>query len=135
MIASFTLWPSSQTQTEAGPSWSTWTTSCGGCKQTQPGQAFSFWIAPATLIFEDAWSFEAEVSEYSEIHLALDRIQRSEPDQFGRRWWTLDGHQFTARLLAPGFTQVLRNEPIASHRQSLSIEERGGHNFSKDPYV
>ena len=102
---------------------------------TQPGQAFSFWIAPATLIFEDAWSFEAEVSEYSEIHLALDRIQRSEPDQFGRRWWTLDGHQFTARLLAPGFTQVLRNEPIASHRQSLSIEERGGHNFSRDPYV
>jgi hypothetical protein len=36
--------------------------------------------------------------------LDLDRNERSDLDQFGRSWWTLDGDQFTARLLAPGFT-------------------------------
>jgi hypothetical protein len=101
----------------------------------QPGEAFSFWVAPATLIFEDAWGFEADISEYSEFRLEIDGIQRSEPDQFGRRWWTLEGHQFTALLLAPGYTQVLRNVPIASGNQSLSIEERGGFSFSRDPFV
>jgi hypothetical protein len=80
----------------------------------KPSQSFSFWITPATLIFENAWGLDAELSEYAEFRLELDRIERSEPDQFGRRWWTLDGHLFTVRLLSPGFTQVLRHEPIAS---------------------
>ena len=102
---------------------------------TKPNQAFSFWVAPATLIFEDAWGFEADISEYSEFRLELDEILRSEPDQMGRRWWTLDGHQFTSRLLAPGFTQVLRSEPIAINHQNLSLEERGGLSFSRDPYL
>ncbi len=97
------------------------------------GEAFSFWIAPATLIFENAWGFEADISEYSEFRLELDAIQRSEPDQFGRGWWTLDGHQFTMRLPSAGFKQVLRRTPIASKHLNLTAEVRGGTSFSMTP--
>jgi hypothetical protein len=98
-----------------------------------PGYAFSFWVAPATLIFEDAWGFEAEVSEYSGFRLELDGMQRSEPDEFGRNWWTLDGRHFTVRLLSAGFTQVLRHGPIASKQLSLVSEVRGVSAFQWPP--
>jgi hypothetical protein len=102
---------------------------------TQLGTSFSFWVAPATLVFDAAWAFEAEVSPYSNFALDLDRIERSDLDQFGRSRWTLDGHQFTARLLAPGFKQFLRRAPIASPHQSLSMEARGGVSFAQSAFM
>lgn len=99
------------------------------------GHAFSYWIAPATLIFENALRVEAEVTEYSAFRLDLDRIERSEPDPVGHRWWTLDGHHFAVRLLSPGYTQVLRHKPIASKQLNLATEVRGGISFSRTPYI
>ena len=92
---------------------------------SQPGKPFSFWVAPGTLAFEEAWAFAADISPESEFTLELDRIERSDPEGLGRSCWTLDGHQFTARVLAPGFTQSLRGAPIASPYLSLSMADRG----------
>ena len=75
----------------------------------------SFWICPATLVFDHAWDLTTDIDLHGwSFQLFLNAIERSGPDEHGYFDWTLAGDHFTIGLNAPGFTQYLRHAPIHS---------------------
>lgn len=101
---------------------------------------FSFWIAPATLIFEDSWDIEFNIHYKSSITLPLEiyeieLLEKTGTPQggFQYRWKIiLTGGDIT--LSSSGFKQIIRKKPILSHQQFLDKKDRGEITFSKIPY-
>jgi hypothetical protein len=101
-----------------------------------PETTLSFWICPATLVFDPAWDLVTDINLQGwSFQLSLDTIARSGPNEPGWFEWTLTGDHFTISLGAPGFTQYLRHPPIHSPRASLSVDERGGFGFARQSYT
>lgn len=94
----------------------------------------SFWMSPATLVFEDIADLEGEVG-LNIVHrgqLALDTVSRSEPADDGRRSWSLRGHTFRLTFSACGYRMFVRREPVlVAARTFLAVEERGGLSFAE----
>ena len=100
-----------------------------------PATTLSFWICPATLVFDRAWDLTSDINLQGwSFQLFLDAIERSGPDDRGFFDWTLVGDHFTIGLNAPGFTQYLRHPPIYSPGYWLSADERGGFSFDQLGY-
>jgi hypothetical protein len=100
-----------------------------------PSTALSFWICPATLVFDRAWDLTADINLQGwSFQLFLNAISRSGPDERGWSGWTLAGDHFTIGLSAPGFTQYLRRPPARSPGPLLSVEDRGGFSFARESY-
>lgn len=94
------------------------------------GDSFRFWVCPATLAFEDASDFKADVDLSGRtFELSLDEIVRSEPDEHDRFVWRLIGHEFSASVVSAGFTQYLRSTPVLSDSQRLARSIRGAPSF------
>lgn len=107
----------------------------GGERPTPPATTFTFWMCPATLVFDHASDLGGNLDLVGRtFELALDAISRSEADANGDRMWTLEGHEFTMRLRAPGFTQYLRHPPILAAAQRLGVAERGGISFGETAF-
>jgi hypothetical protein len=102
---------------------------------TPPATAFTFWVCPATLIFDPAWDLTADINLRSfGFDLSLNAIERSDPDERNNFEWTLDGHEFNIRLQAKGFTQYLRQPPVLAPSPRLSLDNRGGIRFEQHGY-
>lgn len=99
-----------------------------------PERTFSFWICPATLVFDKAWNLTSDIALQGSFTLSLDAIDRTGPDKHGAYEWTLDGHEFTLTLHSPGYTQHLRRPPILSREQRLTPSERGGIAFDRTSF-
>ena len=100
-----------------------------------PSRLLSFWICPATLVFDKAWDLTTDIGLYARsFDLSLNAIERSAPDEHGFFEWTLAGDGFTIGLSAPGFTQYLRRAPVHSPGFFLSVQERGGYSFDEQGY-
>ena len=90
-----------------------------------PATTLSFWICPATLVFDRAWDLTTDINLQGwSFQLFLDAIERAGPDERGFFEWTLAGDHFSIGLSAPGFTQYLRHAPIRSPGYWLSVDER-----------
>ena len=101
-----------------------------------PSRLVSFWICPATLVFDPAYDLTAEIDlEGWAFQLSLLSVERSGPDEHGFFEWTLAGDRFTIGLSASGFTQYLRRAPVLVPRTSLTVEERGGYSFDRQGYT
>jgi hypothetical protein len=101
-----------------------------------PATTLSFWVCPATLVFDPAWDLTADINLQGwSFQLSLDAIERSGPDERGNFEWTLAGDLFTIGLHASGFTQYLRHAPIHTPRQRLAVDERGGLSFDQRGYA
>jgi hypothetical protein len=101
-----------------------------------PATTLSFWICPATLVFDRAWDLTTDIDLQGwSFQLFLDAIERSGPDEHGFFEWTLAGDHFSIGLSAPGFTQYLRRAPTRSPGYWLSVEERGGFSFGQEGYT
>jgi hypothetical protein len=101
-----------------------------------PSRLLSFWICPATLVFDPASDLTTEIDlEGFSFSLSLESVQRSGPGEHGIFEWTLDGDRFTVGLHASGFTQYLRRAPVHSSRTGLTVDERGGFSFSRQGYT
>ncbi len=88
---------------------------------------FGFWIAPTTLVFDQAWDLTVDVALHGmALDLQLDGIRRAEDQPFGRSTWTLEGHSFTLTVTSQGFRQHPRSAPIWSTMQRLDLATRGG---------
>jgi hypothetical protein len=97
-----------------------------------PQQAFRFWISPATLVFDSAADLRGDLDLYhSFFELTLNAIERSEPDGYMMRQWTLDGHNFKVTFRSTGYRQYMRRSPLLVGEQRLSLHERGGLSFSQ----
>lgn len=100
--------------------------------------AFSFWVAPVTLVFENAWNVrvqgtfeQMDMAEVLDLHHVrhFSNLAGVEFDE-----WHLDGDGFDIRIDSSGFTQYFRQEPILTDAQWLSGEERGGVSFARTSF-
>ena len=66
-----------------------------------PATTLSFWICPATLVFDRAWDLTTDIDLHGwSFQLFLNAIERSGPDEHGYFDWTLAGDHFTIALNA-----------------------------------
>ncbi|MFF3001852.1 hypothetical protein ACFVTF_03465 [Kitasatospora sp. NPDC057940] len=100
----------------------------------RPAKNFSFWIAPATLVFEEVWDLEGDLG-FKGMHpeLEIDSVHRLAPDDGRQDWpqWHVEGHSFDLRFRASGFCQYFRDTPRLTSVQALSAAERGGCCFTE----
>lgn len=89
------------------------------------GFPFSFWVAPATLVFKKVsnvtFEFDAIfLSEFVEIEeIDMERT----PEGIS---WTITTRQGEMQFMAEGFEQYIRQEPFFRLAQSIAISERNG---------
>ncbi len=96
---------------------------------------FSFWIAPVTLVFENAWNVRIEgtfeqmnMAEVVDMH-HVRHFANAAGVEFDE--WHVQGDGFDVRIDSSGFTQYFRRAPILSESQWLPEEERSGVSFSR----
>ena len=100
-----------------------------------PSKYFSFLVAPATLVFENVWSLNGDVSaprtllEIADVHRLEAETDRQQ--NAGVRRWRIEGQGFELRFLAAGFHQHFRALPRRSRSQRLSPDQRGGISFAQ----
>jgi hypothetical protein len=96
---------------------------------------FTFWIVPATLVFELAWDIMGDLGPLHEVLEIADIHRLDSPDSSPAPLWHIEGHNFELRLRAPGYTQYLRLPPQHVPRQILTSAERGGINFTERSFT
>jgi hypothetical protein len=104
-----------------------------------PGEGhFRFWVAPATLVFENVYEVRFDIEPSPE--LTVQDLLRSEPGtprnanfvDSKKDWrWTLECHQGTISFRACRFKQFIRQAPVFKMGQALSVPERGGYSFER----
>ena len=104
-----------------------------------PSPYFSFWLAPATLVFRDVWEMKMQYD--ASLGFQLQGIGRGEvrvrphPHPEGRKeeWrWSLDGNEGELSFWATGCSQFTRLRPTHhASGQSYRLSERGGISFDR----
>ncbi|WP_410785316.1 hypothetical protein [Kribbella sp. C-35] len=95
---------------------------------------FTFWIAPSTLVFDEAWDVSGKLEPMNDLLEIADLHRLDPPDDRPDPLWHIEGHNFDLRLRAPGFTQYVRTRPVHSKGQYLTHPERGGLSFAERSY-
>src|SRR5438552_9196171 len=92
--------------------------------------SMAFWVAPSTLVFENAYDFE--MRNGSMLQWEISDIYR-EPARYpsGADCWKWKIYGTGIVFLAKGYRQYIRREPILTRFQYLTWEERGEPSFSK----
>ncbi|SDT61525.1 hypothetical protein SAMN05216371_3164 [Streptomyces sp. TLI_053] len=100
----------------------------------RPAKTFSFWVAPATLVFEQVWDLEGGLG-FKDMHpeLEIADVHRLVPDDGKQDWqqWHIEGHLFDLKFRASGFRQYFRHAPRLMPGPVLPIAERGGCCFTE----
>ncbi|TDC14032.1 hypothetical protein [Kribbella albertanoniae] len=96
---------------------------------------FSFWIVPATLVFDEAWGIAGDLDPGYQLLEIADLHRLDSPDDQPDPVWHIDGQNFDLRVRASGFTQYLRKEPQHVPGQVLTMAQRGGISFAEVPFV
>ena len=110
-------------------------------KPVPPDQYFTFWVAPCTLVFKNAFAIRGGmdtngggIGTLEIADLVLVNKTEQEKNVFIYEW-NIDFH-FAAdiKLKSYGFEQIVRQAPIHTVAQGLTNEERGGIGFGLIPY-
>ncbi|MEV4260441.1 hypothetical protein [Kribbella sp. NPDC049584] len=97
---------------------------------------FSFWITPATLVFDEAWDVTGQLDPTNDLLEIADLHRLDSPDDKPDPLWHVEGQNFDLRLRAPAYTQYLRKPPIHSAAaQYLTQPERGGLSFAEQSFT
>ena len=101
-----------------------------------PEEYFKFWVAPASLVYENVSDLKIDIDVGSYQEITLQGIERSNPRVSNgviTVWdWLLESHQGSVSFIATGFKQYIRSAPMLGKMQSLEINQRGGFSFSRD---
>lgn len=100
---------------------------------------YRFWVAPATLIFENVSAMRFQLECQGAV--SLQGIERGSPESTrpdfkgpAQQWpWVLDCNEGEIALTATGYRQIFRQPPRLQAQQSLSLADRGGVSFAEDP--
>jgi hypothetical protein len=100
-----------------------------------PASHYSFWVAPATLVFENVWDFKMAMDNPTPA-FDIFGIERSDeqpsPEHGGQFWsWTIDGVEGKISFRSSGYKQYVRRPPQHITSQVLDWEERGGLSFDR----
>ena len=96
---------------------------------------FTFWIAPATLVFDQAWDITGGIGPLHGSLEIADLHRLDPPDDRPDPVWHVEGHEFDLKLRARGFRQYLRTPPRHVDRQVLTTTQRGGLSFAEQAFA
>lgn len=103
-----------------------------------PDTHYTFWIAPVTLAFDNAWDVrltgaieQMDMPEVLDLHHVREftNAQGHRLDE-----WHLEGDGFDVKVRASDFKQYFRREPIRTPSQRLSVAERGTPSFDRQGF-
>lgn len=107
-------------------------------KPSENESPFQFWVAPVTMVFEDAHSVIIDIqSPHLTIEVAdLHRSdEKSNPNSSAtERSYRFECQEGEISLTATGFKMFVRQPPRLGRRQSLSLSERSGVSFERDTF-
>lgn len=95
---------------------------------------YDFYVAPATLIFENIHKFEFEMGDAIRT-LQIKSIERKDPqrppnadyiDEDTEWEWTIDFEAGSLLFRSVGYKQYIRKEPVRMDRPTIPLKERGG---------
>lgn len=104
-----------------------------------PEQTFSFWVAPCSLVFKDTFDLVINVDrkggttgmlEIADLYL-VDKVEQEK-----NQWiyeWNIDLQEGYIKFKSMGFDQIVRQKPVFTDGQVLTLEGRNGINFSLIP--
>ncbi len=107
----------------------------------KPGQPISFWVSPCTLVFKDTFALTMNIDKKggaSDMLEIADLYLVEKVEQETNKWiyeWTIDLQEGWVNFKSSGFEQIVRQKPIFTNGQFLTLEERNGVNFSQTPYA
>lgn len=96
-----------------------------------------FWIAPCTLVFENAYEI---MSDFYPLYPTIKYITRVRPrsPENGKKTdrefecdWSLHLDRGLIRLTSVGYKLYVRRGPVLTSRRYLNMEERGGISFKR----
>lgn len=102
-----------------------------------PATHFSFWVSPATLVFEGVFDLEGDLDfKGLALDLEIDQVHRlvaddTRPNFSHMPLWHIEGHAFELKFRASGFRQYFRQAPKLVSRQAFPYAERGGCAFTE----
>ena len=99
------------------------------------GENFTFWVSPATLVFDRAWDIRAEVGPLHDLMEIADLHRLDPPDGGPDPLWHIEGQNFDIRLRAAGFVQYFRRPPQHVRGQVLAQTDRGGLSFAERSFT
>lgn len=92
------------------------------------GFQFTFWVAPATLVFDKPTDLKFELTQsFDDKWLEIDDIDMEIVE--GKRVWTIITHQGNITFKTDTFKQIIRKKPTFQLGQSIRYNERGGFSF------
>ncbi|MEZ5016699.1 MAG: hypothetical protein R2800_06585 [Flavipsychrobacter sp.] len=100
---------------------------------------YSFWVAPCTLVFSNVLNFKMSIdkTEYNLdlIDIADIHLLEKTPVEEGGFWysWQIELADGEITFSSEDMYQVVRQQPIYTDSQVLTLEERGGVSFSVVP--
>lgn len=100
-----------------------------------PGENFSYWISPCTLIFHETSEFrmDYDTTQYSFGLLNVEEIIINKINESYNVAIELWGGTINFNC-SKGFSVIVRKMPVCIHNIELSMEERGGISFGTKPY-
>jgi hypothetical protein len=93
------------------------------------GLAFTFWVAPATLVFKNCTDLTFELNTVLNNTLEIDDIEKETIDN--KTFWTIITQQGNIQFISTGFEQYIRQEPSFQFGQSISYDERNGYSLER----
>lgn len=94
------------------------------------GFHFTFWVAPATLVFERPTDLTFELTQsFDDRWLEIQDIEMSTVD--GKIVWTIITQQGSISFKADMFRQIIRRKPTFQLGQTIPYDERGGFSFDQ----
>jgi hypothetical protein len=91
------------------------------------GLPFTFWIAPATLVFKAVQNLTFEFDFGFNQFIEIDDIERGE----NANHWVIITQQGDIQFKAEGYCQFIRQQPSFEFGQTISYIERGGYSVER----
>lgn len=93
------------------------------------GLPFTFWVAPATLVFRQIKNLCIELDTAFNNTFEIEDIKKTESDN--GTTWTIITKQGDIEFISEGYTQYIRQEPTFQFGQFISYAERGAWTLEK----
>jgi hypothetical protein len=105
-----------------------------------PNVNFSFWVVPCTLKFENTFALTIDIDrrggltdmlEVADLHL-LGKTEEKE-----NKWiyeWEIELQDGRIAFKSTGFEQTVRQAPVLTDSQALTLVQRNGISFSQTPF-
>jgi hypothetical protein len=90
------------------------------------GLPFTFWVAPATLVFKNIKDLKFEFDIGLEDSFEIEYIERKNQNQ-----WTVITRQGDIQFTSEGFEQFIRQDPSFQFGQTISYSERNGYSLDR----